>query len=146
MKSGPKYRIDPKTGCHIWLRARSPQGYGRQQNPRTGKFSYAHIVAWEEKHGPVPKGKELDHFKCDNPACRNPNHLKPVTHKQNLYRSEKWRKNFPGSGNTRKYLFSKRDVERMRKLHDEGLSQQDIANMYGCHQPRISKMLRGLIR
>jgi hypothetical protein len=40
---------------------------------------------WEHLVGPVPDGLELDHL-CRNPGCVNPDHLEPVTHKENMLR------------------------------------------------------------
>lgn len=65
---------DPLSGCHIWhgpLKA----GYGRLvcQN-RTGYAQYAHRIAWEVKHGPIPDGMILRH-RCNVRRCVNPDHL-----------------------------------------------------------------------
>jgi hypothetical protein len=37
--------------------------------------------------GPIPEGKQLDHL-CRNRACINPEHLEPVTAKENILRGE----------------------------------------------------------
>lgn len=72
----PRYIVDPVTGCHEWLLARSEKGYGLVHHE--GRTRIAHIVAWEEKHGPVPKGRELHHT-CENKGCVNADHLEPLT-------------------------------------------------------------------
>lgn len=46
----------------------------------------AHIVVYEALVGNVPEGLELDHL-CRNTICVNPDHLEPVTHRENLLRS-----------------------------------------------------------
>lgn len=56
----------------------------------------------DELHvGPIPTGKELDHL-CRNATCSNPDHLEPVTHKENFNRGRRWNKDVPphkgGSG------------------------------------------------
>jgi hypothetical protein len=41
--------------------------------------------------GPIPEGKVLDHKKssgCRHRDCGNPDHLEPVTVKENTYRGE----------------------------------------------------------
>lgn len=73
-------------GCWKWKGASNPLGYGkigvRMPSPKTYAthvFVYRHIV------GSVPDGMELDHT-CRNPGCCNPDHLEPVTHKENVLR------------------------------------------------------------
>lgn len=43
----------------------------------------AHRFSWELAHGPIPLGMYLDHA-CHNKACVRPDHLRPVTQKQNM--------------------------------------------------------------
>ena len=54
-------------------------GYGWQTD---GTIRYAHRVAWEVEHGPIPDGMIIMHI-CDNRACVNLKHLKLGTHKDN---------------------------------------------------------------
>ena len=42
----------------------------------------SHRAYWERLHGKVPPGHDLDHL-CRNRRCVNPDHLEPVTRKQN---------------------------------------------------------------
>jgi len=42
----------------------------------------AHRFAYAEVKGSIPEGFQLDHV-CHNRACVNPEHLRPVTNKQN---------------------------------------------------------------
>jgi hypothetical protein len=65
-------KIDKKTGCHLWTGYRGPRDYGVIWVGRSPKF--AHRMAWELKHGPVPDGMVVMHT-CDNPPCCNPEHL-----------------------------------------------------------------------
>ncbi len=45
----------------------------------------AHRFAYQLIKGPIPEGKELDHL-CKNTLCVNPDHLEPVTHRENIMR------------------------------------------------------------
>lgn len=72
-----------RTPCWIWQLGLALNGYGRVK--RYGKQFHAHRIVWEEHHGPVPNGLELDHL-CRNRACVNPDHLEPVTHHVNMQR------------------------------------------------------------
>lgn len=71
------------TGCWEFRGYKDACGYGRMM--ADGKSHPAHRVAYEIMVGPIPEGLELDHL-CRNPACCNPSHLDPVTHRTNLMR------------------------------------------------------------
>jgi len=86
----PKVGIDFETGCWPWLGATSDYGHGRflleaRRGIRVERR--AHTVAYEHFVGPIPEGLEPDHL-CRNPACVNPAHLEPVTHRENMLRGE----------------------------------------------------------
>ena len=73
----------PESGCWLWVGATTIRGYGRF---RVGeKFILPHRWAYEFFKGPIPKGLELDHL-CRVTGCCNPDHLEPVTHKENCTR------------------------------------------------------------
>jgi hypothetical protein len=59
--------------CWEWKGQRSPEGYGRQG------ILYAHRVAYEREHGPVPEGYVVHHT-CHNRGCVNPAHLEAYSH------------------------------------------------------------------
>lgn len=48
----------------------------------TKKMKKAHRIAYELLVGEIPEGHGLDHI-CHNEACVRPDHLRPVTAKQN---------------------------------------------------------------
>lgn len=78
------YAIDSLTGCWIWQRSTSLQGYG--QVWYNGKLHRAHRVFYELHRGSIPKGLQIDH-KCGNRLCVNPDHLEPVTAIENTSRA-----------------------------------------------------------
>lgn len=47
-----------------------------------GKQIVAHRYAWEQVHGPIPEGMQVDH-RCHRRNCVNVDHLRLVTNKQN---------------------------------------------------------------
>jgi hypothetical protein len=84
-----KYVIpEPNSGCHLWLGAVNESGYGKiDSGGRRGRTLKAHVVAYELAKGPVPPGLELDHL-CRVPCCVNPDHLEPVTRRENTIRGD----------------------------------------------------------
>lgn len=67
------YSTVSPSGCWEWHRARDSRGYGKC-NIGGGKWDRAHRVSYREFKGDIPEGLCVRHS-CDNPSCRNPEHL-----------------------------------------------------------------------
>lgn len=78
-----KWVADEETGCWVWTSTRSRKGYGRFRS--SGRQVQAHRFAYELHVGSIPEGLQLDHL-CRNTSCVNPEHLEPVTNKENTLR------------------------------------------------------------
>lgn len=103
-------------GCWIWEGAvTANKRYGTLYVQ--GKLRRAHIVYYENKYGLIPDGLELDHFYCDNSLCVNPDHLRPVTHIENVRRKKS----------------NKLSPEKVRqfRLEMHTLTNQQLAEKYG---------------
>ena len=77
---------EPSTGCWLWLGALR-EGYGLYSTRRPKSTRNAHRVVYELLVGPIPSGLQLDH-KCRVRRCVNPEHLEPVTPRENVLRGE----------------------------------------------------------
>lgn len=77
-------KVQPTGYCWEWTAHRTKNGYGRVSF--RGKSLVAHRVAYELLVGPIPKGMQVDHL-CRNRGCVNPDHLEPVTPRENAIRA-----------------------------------------------------------
>lgn len=124
-----------ETPCWIWQLYTTSLGYGHAS--RNGKYLGAHWVYWEERHGPVPDGLELDHL-CRQPSCVNPDHLEAVTHAENLRR---------GDGAKLTYREA-RDIRERARMHP-GKGPRTLSNTaalaseYGVTRSTIISIARG---
>jgi hypothetical protein len=98
MKPGPKAlpidkrfwsKVRKTQSCWLWTGSGNQRGYGqvfwKRGDESHSYMRLSHIVAYELVVGTVPDGKELDHL-CHNRRCVRPDHLEPVTHRENLLR------------------------------------------------------------
>ena len=72
--------------CWEWTASKDGGGYGHIW--MRGKLKQAHRVSYEWKYGAIPKGLVLDHFRCSNRGCVNPDHVRAVTQRENALRSD----------------------------------------------------------
>ena len=80
-------RVDKSAegGCWLWTGTTFSTGYGALWVD--GGQKLAHRLSYEMNVGPIPGGRQLDHL-CRVRACVNPEHLEPVTIRENLMRGE----------------------------------------------------------
>ena|SRR3990167_8473917 len=78
-----KYEPEPNSGCWLWTGAITYGGYGVLKIGNT--MTTAHRVSYELHKGKIPEGLQLDHL-CRVRCCVNPDHLEPVTNKENMRR------------------------------------------------------------
>jgi hypothetical protein len=80
------------TDCILWTGALNEDGYGRVSV--AGRQGLAHRVVWEDRHGPIPPGMQVDHAchnatgchlgqSCPHRRCVNVDHLQLVTPRVN---------------------------------------------------------------
>lgn len=80
------YIPEPNSGCWLWTKSISPDGYGRINiGIPPGKSLSVHRWSYEYFKGPIPAGLTVDHL-CRVRCCVNPYHLEVVTIAQNVLR------------------------------------------------------------
>ena len=127
-------RADRKTGCLIWQRQITRQGYGRIGFRR--RTWLAHRLAWFAHRGPIPKGLFVCHS-CDNRRCIAIDHLFVGTAQQNsddmILKSR---------GRWRSRLQAKQVVDVKSRLV-RGEMSCDIAKRYGVSSATIYAIKSG---
>lgn len=79
-----KVVIDDETDCWLWLGAVTKQGYGTVADHRGTKNSTtAHRLFYRTYVGAIPTGESLHHI-CNNRRCVNPDHLQPISQRENV--------------------------------------------------------------
>jgi len=75
------------SGCWIWPKANKKNypvfGWSKAKSLRPGTARGVHRAVLEAKHG-GDLGSQHAHHICANSMCVNPDHLQPVTHRENL--------------------------------------------------------------
>lgn len=70
-------------GCWLWTAGKTSGGYGKFKVD--GRTVLAHRWHYETQRGPIPTGLQIDHL-CRVRHRVNPDHLEPVTCRENLLR------------------------------------------------------------
>jgi hypothetical protein len=76
-------KVEITLTCWLWKGASQSNGYGRFDVD--GRTTYAHRTSYEHFVGAIAEGLTLDHL-CRTRLCVRPDHLEPVTNKENLMR------------------------------------------------------------
>lgn len=130
-----KSRLDESTGCILWVKCTIPKGYGWQSI--RGTFTAAHRIAYAVHIGAIPPMIQVCH-RCDRPRCINPEHLFLGTAAEN--------QNDKGRKHRSRMKFRPEDVSKMRRLRASGLTQQEIADIFGAGRSTVQGITDGGFR
>jgi hypothetical protein len=117
--------------CWLWTRCTYPKGYG------AFKRTYAHRVAYQLEHGPIPKGMVVMHG-CDNPNCCNPFHLSAGTQQDNI---EDAKQKFRAKGTKPKLTLS--EVKKLRELAASKVPYDDLEKMFSLNRASLHDAVTG---
>jgi hypothetical protein len=122
------------TGCRLWLRGKSPKGYGVFGTPTRSVTR----TLWEMFNGPIPAGMLMCHT-CDTPSCCEVTHLFLGTPAQNMTDCQAKGRRPKGAAHWHSRL-SETDVRAIRARHAAGAYQCDLAADYGVNSATISNI------
>lgn len=132
-KNGP---LILETRCWAWMGWTIKTGYSCLW--LNGKHVYGHAFSYRFHHQePVPPGKEIMHL-CDNPPCTNPEHLRAVTHRENML-DAKAKNRLGGRGP----CLSFEAAQRIRKMRKAGIKIEFIAEAFSVSRRTITTILSG---
>jgi hypothetical protein len=129
-----------KKPCDIATGELTHNGYVRVKRWVGGRLKNvrAYRLAWEEAHGPIPRGLYVLH-ECDNRACREITHLFLGTAKDNTADCRAKGRLAVGerAGN------SKLNEEFVAMIKASRLSTYKLAKIYGVSQTQIQRIRTG---
>jgi len=135
-------KVEKTETCWLWTGSKCRGGYG----VHGGKYineKRVHRHSWTLHNGEIQEGINVLH-KCDVRNCVNPDHLFLGSHADNMKDMKiKGRRKGVNSGeNNGRAKLNNKKADEIRELYKKGLSQQEIAVMYGVSQPQISKVIQ----
>jgi hypothetical protein len=123
------------TPCISWTGPTIARGYGRAYVASSGygakdaRDVLAHVLAWEQEHGSVPKGLVV-HHRCENKLCVNVEHMELLT-----------RKDHGGAGGHGK--LTEKLASEIRWLRERGWRGDDVADAYGVSIQQVCNIFKG---
>lgn len=126
---------DGPDGCWLWAGACSSGSLGYGHFFEKGTTEYAHRMAYEIFHGPIPECMNVLHH-CDTPNCWNPDHLYLGTQQDNV-------DDAITRGRARPRL-NRQQAEEVHRLNtEEGLDVSNIAQLMNLSELSVRKILAG---
>jgi hypothetical protein len=129
-------------GCWTINKFNNGNGYRRYEKRINGKRIkfYLHIESYKEFKGSIPKGLYVRHL-CNNSFCFNPEHLDIGTQKDNMQDAVKAGRQAKGIKIPQSKLNEEKVLE-IRKLYSEGMTQTQLAELYGVHPSTARRVVK----
>lgn len=145
-------KVDRSGECWIWTAYCYPNGYGKFFAQHA--HHYAHRVAYELTHGPIPDGYNICH-RCDVRNCVNPLHLFAGTQSENLQDMAAKGRSTKGDRNPSRLYPERRakgeqhghakltaaDVIEIRRLAAVGTASSILADCFGVAHSQIRRII-----
>lgn len=128
---------EPNSGCVLWLAACDDDGYGLINN--TGGSRRAHVVAYEQAHGPLPDGMIACH-RCDVRCCINERHIYPGTQADNV--ADMMRKGRHRVIRGEAHCCAKLTADKVRAIRADTRSLTQIAAEYKIDFSHVGRIKR----
>ena len=125
-------KVDKSGGpdaCWPWLGSINNRGYGRLTNG-SRSWVFAHRLAWEMAHGPIPTGLFVCH-RCDNRICANGRHLFLGTNAENTADMVSKGRNAVGAKNGKSKITSEQVLAIREAFTVERASKESLARRFG---------------
>jgi hypothetical protein len=139
-KNGPVIR--PELGpCWIFTGSKTSDGYGQiTLCGRGSKTVYAHRLAWELTHGPIPAGALMRHA-CDNPPCCRPDHVQPGSSSENVRDAFARGRMARGANHPHAKLNDEQEQEIRSRYTAGGATQEQLAREFGVSRATVVRRL-----
>lgn len=132
-------KLDQSGECWLWHGKVNQSGYGMTEV--RGRYTMTHRLAYKLANGPIPDGLCVLH-RCDVRRCCRPDHLFLGTRVEN--QADMVSKGRSGRGESHSQAkLTESDVQMIRALGQQGLSQHQIAARFGVTPRYVRSILNG---